>query len=426
MLTRSPARRALDGAALFAPLLAYSRIGIAVSGGPDSLALMVLLTDWAKAGNKRLIAYSVDHGLRPEAPAEADMVAREAARRGLDCRVLRWTGDKPKTGVQAAARKARYRLIGEAMRADGAEILVTAHHRDDQAETVLMRLAHGSGISGLAGMALFGVAEGVPVCRPLRDTDPEDLRAVLETTGLTPATDPSNDDTHYERVRWRHLLPTLAREGLDAAELGRFATRMARADEALEAASVAAYASHVDVDPFGLLQIDAGRLFALSEEIGIRVLSRMIDWAGGGLPHGRLGQIETVHAELGKAMDGFATTLCGAVITRARGRVGIHREAGRLSVGESRLAPGKRMVWDNRFEISAAPGAGPFTVSDGAGLTREMTEAFCGQPVAATMAVLAATPVVRDDAGALVAVGTIANSPGVEIATTHPRQTQID
>ena len=165
MLTRAPVVHGLDAAALFAPLEPFATIGLAVSGGPDSLALMLLAAGWAEAHGKQVIVYTVDHGLRPEAPAECEMVEREAARLGLTCRTLAWVGDKPQTGVQAAARLARYRLIGAAMRKDGAEILVTAHHIDDQAETILMRLAHGSGISGLAGMALFGEVEGVRLCR---------------------------------------------------------------------------------------------------------------------------------------------------------------------------------------------------------------------------------------------------------------------
>lgn len=413
----------MNGAVLFAPLARFSRIGVAVSGGPDSLALLVLLADWAITEGRTLIVYAVDHGLRSEAAAEATMVARHAASLGLDCRILRWTGDKPKTGIQAAARQARYRLIGEAMRADGAEILVTAHHRNDQAETVLMRLAHGSGISGLAGMALFGVAEGVPVCRPLRETDPADLRNVLDAAGLTPASDPSNDDNRYERVRWRRLLPELAREGLDTTGIARFAARMARADSALETTVDAANAEFVTADPFGLLQIDARRLFDLPDEIAIRVLRRMIDWAGGGLPHGRLGQIESLHADLVGSADGFATTLCGAVIARAHNRIRIYREAGRMQAVETALAPGASLLWDNRFEIVASRSMGSLTIAPGADLIREMAETFCGAPIAAPMAVLAAAPMIRDGAGALVAIGTIVTTDGLEVVAKYHRAT---
>src|SRR5690606_33062367 len=131
----------------------------------------------------RLIVYSLDHGLRPEAAAEVEMVLREAGRLGLAARGLAWTGDKPAAGLQEAARQARYRLIGEAMAGDGATLLLTAHHRADQAETVLMRLAHGSGIEGLKGMTTLSLVEGVPVFRPLLDVEPATLAALVADAG---------------------------------------------------------------------------------------------------------------------------------------------------------------------------------------------------------------------------------------------------
>ena len=147
--------RLIDPAILFAPLGGAKSLGLAVSGGADSLALMLLAARWRDADPDAptLYVYSVDHGLRPEAAAEVAFVLAEAARLGLPARALRWDGPKPATGLSEAARSARYRLIGEAMQRDGASILVTAHHLDDQAETVLMRLAHGSGLAGLRGMA---------------------------------------------------------------------------------------------------------------------------------------------------------------------------------------------------------------------------------------------------------------------------------
>src|SRR5690606_8066764 len=143
--------------ALFAPFGEFRRVALAVSGGPDSLALLILAHRFALliGGQSRFVVYSVDHGLRPEAAEEVAFVVAEARQRGFEARGLRWDGDKPSTGVQAAARLARYRLLAEAMRRDGADVLVTAHHLADQAETVMMRLAHGSGIEGLRGMDRF-------------------------------------------------------------------------------------------------------------------------------------------------------------------------------------------------------------------------------------------------------------------------------
>ena len=156
----------LDLETLFAPVAGAKSLGLAVSGGPDSLALMLLAAEWARAeGRPALIVYSVDHGAAARGRRRGgDGRCAEAAALGLAGARLRWEGDKPETGIQAAARKARYRLIAEAMAADGAEYLLTAHHLGDQAETVLMRMAHGSGIEGLRGMEPFALVEG---CRDL-------------------------------------------------------------------------------------------------------------------------------------------------------------------------------------------------------------------------------------------------------------------
>src|SRR5690606_27510643 len=162
---------------------------------------------------------------------EAEMVVREAERLGLAARLLTWSGEKPRAGKQQAARTARYRLIGDAMRADGVRLLLTAHHRRDQAETLLMRLAHGSGVSGLGAMRRFSRVEDVDVFRPLLDISPDALAALVADAGLSPAIDPSNADPAYERTRWRNALGPLDKLGLTEAELSRTAHRLQRIDQ---------------------------------------------------------------------------------------------------------------------------------------------------------------------------------------------------
>ena len=419
----------LDPAALFSPLLPFSRIGLAVSGGPDSLALMLLAAGWAKANGKMLIVYTVDHGLRPEAPAECDMVAHEAEKLGLPCRKLAWTGTKPETGVQAAARLARYRLIGDAMRVDGTEILVTAHHIDDQAETVLMRMAHGSGVGGLAGMALFGTVEGVRLCRPLLAVERMHLRDVVREAGITAAADPSNTDEHYERVRWRHVLPGLAKEGLDPERLATLATRMARADAALASATDEACDKLVEFDRFGVASLAFADWDGLPEEIGLRLLERVLAWAGGGTGF-KLSQIETAGAALRTSATGHAATLCGAALTRAGETVQIFREIGRMvETAPVLLESGASMIFDGRFKISCAEtGQAGFVLAPaGEALTRAEAEALAG-PIGVPMRAVAAAPALRDGDGRLVAIGAISAagaSAGIGIEVLRPAKPAI-
>jgi tRNA(Ile)-lysidine synthase len=318
---------------LFAPLAGAKSIGLAVSGGADSLALMLLMARWRELvpDAPALTVYSVDHALRPEAADEVAYVLSEAGKLGLPAKGLRWDAVKPATGLQEAARSARYRLIGDAMRTDGAELLVTAHHRDDQAETVLMRLAHGSGLAGLRGMAPLSEVEGVTVARPLLGVSRDALAALVEGAGITPVADPSNSDPHYERVRWRQALPALAELGLDAGRLALFAARAGEAQEAIVAFATQTIENHAEPLADGCA-IPAGVLARLPQAVLVETLSRLLDAVGGANKRRQLAQIELLAAKL---KDGAAlkrTTLHGSIIDSDSRTVRIRKEAGRRPV----------------------------------------------------------------------------------------------
>src|SRR3954447_24330204 len=221
---------------LFADLKNAPALVLAVSGGPDSVALMWLAARWQRslARGPQLVVVTVDHGLRPEAAREAREVKRLGSALALTHRTLRWRGAKPKTGLPAAAREARYALLARAARASGATHVLTAHTRDDQAETLLMRLLRGSGITGLAAMARESERDGVLLARPLLDISKAQLVATLEKAGIGFADDPTNRDPAFTRPRLRALLPALAQEGGDARNLARLASRLARANAAIE------------------------------------------------------------------------------------------------------------------------------------------------------------------------------------------------
>lgn len=331
--------RLIDVATLFAPLAGANAIGLAVSGGADSLGLMLLAARWRDSSPKAptLFVYSVDHGLRAEAAGEVAFVLEAAGKLGLPARGLRWNGAKPATGVQEAARQARYRLIGEAMRRDGADILATAHHLDDQAETVLMRLAHGSGLAGLRGMAPIAMVEGVTVARPLLGIARDTLAAIVDEAGLTPVADPSNTDTHYERVRWRQALPQLGELGLDAGRLVLFAARAGEAQEAIAKVAAATIAAHAKPVAGGLaegVQLSARVLADLPRAVLVEVLGDLLERVGGASKRRQLAQIELLALRL---QDGTAlkrTTLHGSVVESDGDIVSILKEAGRRTRSE--------------------------------------------------------------------------------------------
>jgi tRNA(Ile)-lysidine synthase len=311
------AGEALDG--LFVSLRHASAVLIAVSGGPDSVALMHLLARWrAQGAPPDLIAATVDHGLRSESAAEAAMVARSAARLGIPHRILLWTGPKPHAGLQEAARRKRYELlISEALRS-GSSHLVTAHTQDDQAETILMRLARGSGVAGLVGMRPEVNRDGIRHVRPLLGVAKATLLDLCRCEGWNFVEDPSNVDERFSRARWRKLLPTLAAEGLTPERLHELAERARRVDEALDAKAREALAQ-AGMGQGGVRP--AASLLAEPFEIAARMLALMLRDGTGELDHLRLQRLERALERLRAAMSEgrpLRLTLAGRMIDLRR------------------------------------------------------------------------------------------------------------
>jgi len=247
---------------------APGRLALAVSGGPDSVALLLL----ASAACPGLVqAATVDHGLRPESAAEAGFVAGLCARLGVPHATFAAAmTDGP--NVQAAARARRYALLGEWAREIGAGFLLTAHHLDDQAETLLMRLMRGSGLAGLSGIR----AVNPPLVRPLLGWRRSELAAIVEAAGIAPVADPSNADERFDRARVRKRLAEA--DWLDPPALARSAAALAEAEEALDWAAERLWLERADgatLDPGGL-----------PPELRRRLVLRMIASLGGPAPRG--------------------------------------------------------------------------------------------------------------------------------------------
>ncbi len=338
-------------------LARFDHVVLAVSGGPDSMALMVLAGEWlsrAPAHRPAVSVVTVDHGLRAESRSEAEMVGVQAQRMGLPHTILDWIGDKPQTGLPMAAREARYRLIEDRARTIGAGTIaiVTAHHRDDQAETFAMRLARGAGIDGLSGMrAERPLLDGSPIvlARPLLGIPKSRLVATLEARGISYAEDPTNDDPRYERTRIRSRLTELAETGLTPEVLATSARRLGDAREGL------AYAEGHFVASLGLsfgnevfATLDRQAFEAGPAVLRQRVVSRLIRRYGGASPAPRLSEIEDLVARMQREA-GSRATLGGVMISSGPRFIRVWREAGRLDASEFELKPGKELLWDQRF-----------------------------------------------------------------------------
>jgi tRNA(Ile)-lysidine synthase len=336
---------ASEAAALFAEYKTLPVLVVAVSGGPDSTALLWLLARWRarlKTGPS-LVAVTVDHGLRKGSAAEARAVAKLAAALGIAHRTLRWRGEKPRTGLAAAARDARYRLLRDAALKAAARVIVTAHTQDDQAETLLMRMARGSGIAGLSAMSRVSWRNDVIVARPLLDVPKARLVATLAQARITFATDPTNADAAFTRPRLRALMPALAEEGCDARTLARLAARTARANAALDAVVRAAAQTLMAEQTDGALALARHGFATAPEEIRLRLLMTLIARLGHEGPV-ELGKAEVLLGDLDAALAAsppipWRRTLAGAVVTLKPGHVLIARAPARRAAKSS--GPGR-------------------------------------------------------------------------------------
>jgi tRNA(Ile)-lysidine synthase len=335
---RSHAPTAADIEALFAPLGQARSLLIAVSGGPDSTALLLMADEWARRrGRTRIEAATVDHGLRPESAGEAKAVAALCARLGIAHRILQWKGAKPSTRLQERAREARYRLLILHAKTIGADALLTAHHADDQAETVLFRLLRGSGLAGLRGMEPMTTRDGVTIARPLTALRKRELVAFVEARGVGFLDDPSNADPRFARTRLRALLARLGEEGLDAGALDRLARRAGETEDALKYLT-----AEVEARLGRGAAIDARALYAAPIAIVQRILALRVAAAGGRDPS-RIGleKIEAMAASVGGALKerrAFAANLGGAIVRlTAKGRLSFAPEPPRRA-GKGRKA----------------------------------------------------------------------------------------
>ncbi|OIQ94321.1 tRNA(Ile)-lysidine synthase [mine drainage metagenome] len=370
-------------------------LAIAVSGGRDSLALTLLADGWARARGGRALGLTVEHGLRPGSAAEARQVGDWLAGRGIAHHILPWRGDKPAHGVQAAARQARYALLGAFCAERGILHLLLAHHREDQAETLLARLARGSGVDGLAAMSPVTEGPDLRLVRPLLEWPRARLEQVLAAAEQTWAEDPSNRCDLYQRVRLRGLAPRLAAEGLTAARLSATAGRLGRARAALEAAAALLAARAVSLRPQGYALLDPAPLLAAPEEVGLRLLAALVRTVSGadGYPP-RLERLRRLYAALAAGLTarrGFG----GCLLAPAPGGLLVGREPARMAPPVV-LDGGGGALWDGRFRmIGGVPGRtlGALGAADWARLRKDLKKIPLPAAICPTL------PALRDQQG---------------------------
>ncbi|HEX3882328.1 MAG TPA: tRNA lysidine(34) synthetase TilS [Stellaceae bacterium] len=321
-------------------------IAVATSGGPDSLALAILADRWARGRGGVAWAVTVDHRLRPESGGEARLVGCWLAAREIPHAILAWDGPKPGAGLQAAAREARYRLLGEWCRSRGCLHLLTAHQRGDQAETYLIRRRAKSGPDGLAAMATVREMAGYRLVRPLLAVPRARLAAFLAAEGQEAIDDPSNRNPAFERARLRGV-------PVDEVVFAEIA-RHGRARIAREHAVDRLIARHVILHPAGFALIDPAPILAAESGLAERLFGRLAMTIGGAAYPPRRERLARLRDGLGAVPD-RARTLGGCRYVPWRNRVIVMREP--AAPAPLDLGISENLVWDRRFAVSGtAPG----------------------------------------------------------------------
>lgn len=333
-----------DLMALFGPFEEQPHIAVAVSGGADSLALTLLADEWAKEHHGTVTALTVDHGLRPESAGEARLVGVWLTKLGIEHHTLPWTGPKPKSGLQEAARVARYEIMADWCRQAGVLHLLTAHHRDDQVETYLMRAQQGSGPDGLSGMSAVKALRGCQLIRPFLSLPGKAPKDYLRNLGQDWVEDPSNHDERFTRIQIRQ---SIAEAELDTGKIANEVFRFGEDRIVSEGKVTELLARYVSMHPVGFAWIHKEMFdHHLSDEL-MKGLSRLASVVGGLSYPPRRQQVERFLK--GTQKGKFATTLGHCRFVDYGKRVLICRESRNLPRAMV-LTGDNILLWDARFE----------------------------------------------------------------------------
>jgi len=323
-------------------------IAVAVSGGADSLALLLLAHDFAKKNSGRVLALTVDHDLRPESSTEAHQVKVWAQARGIEHIILEWQGEKPKNRLQEKAREARYQLLTNWCKENDISHLFLGHHGQDQEETFWIRLSSGSGLDGLSGMKKSIKKNGVFIHRPLLSVPKEHLKSILSNENQEWIEDPSNHNDRFLRGRLRE---SLKEEGLSSSRLLNVMEKL-NEDAAFIQQNVEGFLkTNVSIKTGGYIGISKRAFFELHPAIAKRVISFLVDWFRGASYPPRSKQIATI---LENIKEGNAFTSGGIHWIIKKDEIFLFREFRAIKDSLCLDDIKTETLWDNRFWIDPA------------------------------------------------------------------------
>ncbi|MCR9212134.1 MAG: tRNA lysidine(34) synthetase TilS [Proteobacteria bacterium] len=334
-------------------LASGNKVAVAVSGGSDSMALALLAAEWGVAQGQEVVALSVDHGLRTSSAEEAQQVTDWLASRKIETHILQWKGPYSKTGIQAAAREARYSLMADFCRKRDFDTLLLGHQMEDQAETLLMRLSKGSGLDGLSSIQRSTQRGNIKLLRPLLKFERRQLREFLAERGQAWIEDPSNDNPKFTRTHLSPILNALQNlPGSEADALALSAKRLGRAANALNQIAEDRFQEFCQVSPFGFVRVSDLALRNCPEEIGLRLLSRSISTVSGQVGHIKLSSLEKLYDRCLLKNSSISETLSGCEVFKTGDDWVVCRETGREDLPEDSVGPHREFMWDGRYQVT--------------------------------------------------------------------------
>lgn len=338
----------------FSPLI-YGRnlrkIAVAVSGGPDSMALSFCAKRWAEKNGVEVYGFLVDHRLREESAREAELTRQRLVAMGVHAEVLVWDHGQVKTRIHVVARQARYDLLIAACRKHGIDTMLLAHQRDDQAETILMRFAKGSGPEGLAGIDPSNMRDGVCLLRPLLAVPKSRLVVTCNAAGIGFAVDPSNEYSKYARGRLRQIQPLLEREGFSADRLIDLGDRAREAKEALDHAKRMLLRATAWMDSAGTISLNLEQLRSAPVAIAARAFSHCLEAVNREAYPPERASLMPVLAEILSDASMPGCTLNGCMVVKNSTSAIIFRELSAITECVP-ISSGQTVLWDGRWRIT--------------------------------------------------------------------------
>lgn len=334
------------------------KVAVAISGGVDSIVLLHLIITWTKKNNFSLpIALTVDHKLRPESQKEAEFVVNYAKELGVEeSFILNWEKKGIKGSVQAQARHARYKLLTEWCKDNNIKYLFVAHHKDDQAETFLLRLERGSGIDGLSSMDYKSYMNGICILRPLLDFSRSDIEEYAQSYGLKWVEDKSNQDVKYRRTLYRALLKASDNQEVLTGRISLAAMHMKRAAKALKHYTRLALNDCINIHDLGYIEIKFSQFKELPEEIALRIVLYSLMAIGGKCYKPRFSKLIVIFNEILQKNSAINRTFSGCIIKKHEENVLIIREASKIQEMTVNLPLKEPIEWDNRFSCEILGG----------------------------------------------------------------------